>query len=73
VLISDGDGYLSVGCDGKDSLYLFNGIDLLASGVAEVVKEKMERAVMKDWECCVERYVDGNGEPVYRLFNTMLA
>jgi hypothetical protein len=72
VLIYDVDKYLSVGCDGKDAGYLFNGIDLRAAGVAGVVKERMERAIKKEWECCVERYVDVNGEPVYRLFNTML-
>lgn len=73
VLLSDGEGYLSVGCDGKDALYLFNGIDLSAGNVSSTIKEKMETATDKEWECCVERYVDVNGEPVYCLFNTMLA
>jgi hypothetical protein len=73
VLIYDGDTYLSVGCDGKDAVYLFNGIDLSGAGAADVVKERMERAMKKEWECCVERYVDVNGEPIYRLFNTMFA
>jgi hypothetical protein len=70
-------GFLSVACEGPDALYLFNGqLDWTSGATAarDFIKEKMDWAIARDeWQMAVERYVDVNGEPVYRMFNTMFS